>query len=128
MALGQGKSHDMALLGKTKSDEYPNGFAWEFDSKDKKTNKPADASTVIELEVELDQLQLKGARDFIWCGRSDGQILGHEDWSWLVQAGDRKNQDVSYARLILDELKSSSPDLDRLCNDVSEIQQLTWRE
>ena len=36
-----------------------------------------------------------------------------------------KNNDASYARLILDELKSSSPDFDRLCNDISEIQRLT---
>jgi hypothetical protein len=30
--LGQGKSHGMALLSKTKSDDYPypNGLAWEF--------------------------------------------------------------------------------------------------
>ena len=26
IALGQGKSHDIALLGKTKSDNYPNGL------------------------------------------------------------------------------------------------------
>jgi hypothetical protein len=30
-----------------------------------------------------------------------------------------------YARVILEELKSSSPDFDRLCNHMSEIQQLT---
>ena len=30
-----------------------------------------------------------------------------------------------YARLILDELKSSSPDFDGLCNSISEIQRLT---
>jgi hypothetical protein len=32
---------------------------------------------------------------------------------------------MSYARLILDELKSDSPDFDELCNSVSEIQRLT---
>ncbi len=36
-----------------------------------------------------------------------------------------KNNNASYARLILDKLKSSSPDFDRLCNDISEIQRLT---
>ena len=36
-----------------------------------------------------------------------------------------KNQDASSARLILDNLKSNSPDFDELCNDVSEIQRLT---
>ena len=36
-----------------------------------------------------------------------------------------KNHDTPYAQLILDELKSSSPDLNGLCNSVSEIQQLT---
>ena len=35
------------------------------------------------------------------------------------------NHESLYARLILDELKSSKPDFDRLCNEVSEIQRLT---
>ena len=43
------RSHGMALLSKTKSDDYPNGLAWEFVSKAKKANKPSDASTVIKL-------------------------------------------------------------------------------
>ncbi len=33
-----------------------------------------------------------------------------------------KNHDTSYARLVLDELKSSSPNFDRLCSSISEIQ------
>jgi hypothetical protein len=37
----------------------------------------------------------------------------------------RKNHDTSYARLILDELKSSSTNFDGLCNSISEIQRLT---
>jgi len=37
----------------------------------------------------------------------------------------QKNQDALYAGLILDELESNSPNFDRLCNDVSEIQRLT---
>ncbi len=32
--------------------------------KAKKANKPLDASTMIEMDVELNRLQLKGARDF----------------------------------------------------------------
>ena len=36
-----------------------------------------------------------------------------------------KNHEALYVRLISDELKSSEPDFDRLCNDVSEIQRLT---
>ena len=64
IALGQGKSHGIALLGKTKSSEFPNGLAHEFVAKAKKANKPSDASAMIELEAELDRLQLKGARDF----------------------------------------------------------------
>ena len=46
------------------NDDYPNGLAWEFVAKAKKVNKPSDVSVVIELEVELDKLQLKSARDF----------------------------------------------------------------
>ena len=54
----------MALLSKTQSDDYPNGLAWEFMNKAKKANKPSDASTIIEMDMEVDWLQLKGTRDF----------------------------------------------------------------
>ena len=53
IALGQGKSHGMALLSKTKHDDFPNGLVWEFIEKAKKANKPSDASAVIELDIEL---------------------------------------------------------------------------
>jgi hypothetical protein len=62
--LGQGKSHGMGLLSKTKSDNYPNGVAWEFVKKAQKANKLSDASAVIKLDVELEWLQLKSMRDF----------------------------------------------------------------
>ncbi len=62
--LGQGKSHKMALFRKTKNDDHPNGLAHEFVAKAKKANKPSDSSVMIELEVKLDKLQLKGGRDF----------------------------------------------------------------
>jgi len=64
IALGQGKSHGIDLLGKTKNDDYPNGLAYEFVTKAKKANTPSDASAMIELEIELEKLQLKGARYF----------------------------------------------------------------
>jgi hypothetical protein len=53
--LGQGKSRGIVLLGKTKSDDYPNGLAYKFVAKAKKANNPSDASTMIELEVKLDK-------------------------------------------------------------------------
>jgi len=64
IALGQGKSHGMVLLSKTKSDGYPNGIAREFVEKAKKANKPSDKGAEIKLDLELDQLQLKGMREF----------------------------------------------------------------
>jgi hypothetical protein len=64
IALGQGKSHGIALSVKTENDDYPNGLAYEFVAKAKKANKPSDTSIMIELEIELERLQLKGARDF----------------------------------------------------------------
>jgi hypothetical protein len=63
--LGQGKSHRMALLSKTKSDDHPNRLDREFVNKAKKANKPSDDSAVIKLEVELGQFQMKGMRVFI---------------------------------------------------------------
>jgi hypothetical protein len=64
IALGQGKSHGIALLGKVKNDDYPNWLAYEFVAWAKKANRPSDASAMIELEIELERLQLKGTRDF----------------------------------------------------------------
>jgi hypothetical protein len=51
IALGQDKSHGIALLGKMKNNDYPNGLAYEFAAKAKKANKPSDASTMIKLEM-----------------------------------------------------------------------------
>ena len=62
--LGQGNSQGMALLNKTKSDDYPSRLSWESIEKAKKANKPSDASAIIEMDMELDQLQLKGTKDF----------------------------------------------------------------
>jgi hypothetical protein len=123
--LGQGKSHSIALLEKMKSDYFPNGLAHKFVVKAKKANEPSDASAMIKLEVELDKLQLKGARDFyndvvrvldkFKVTKTDQELCMLMAW---------KNHDTSYARLILDKLKSSSPDFDGLCNSISEIRRL----
>jgi len=125
IALGQGKSHGMALLERTQNDDFPNGLAWDFIDKVKKANKPSDASAIIEMDVELDRLQFKGTRDFYndVVSVMDKYEVGKTDRE-LCMLMAKKNQDASYARLILDELKLSSPDFDKLCNDASEIQRL----
>ena len=64
IALGQGKSDGMAILGKTKNYDFPNGLVWEFIDKAKKANMPSVAKAMIEMDVELDWLQVKGTRDF----------------------------------------------------------------
>jgi hypothetical protein len=81
---------------------------------------------MIKLEIELEKLQLKGARDFYndVVGVLDKYEVTKTDHK-LIMLMARKNHDTSYARLILDELKSASPDFDELCNSVSEIQRLT---
>ena len=123
--LGQGKSHSIALLGKTKSDDFPNGLAHKFVVKAKKANEPSDASAMIKLEVELDKLQLKGARDFyndVVRVLDKYEVTKTDQELCMLMA--RKNHDTSYARLILDKLKSPSPDFDGLCNSISEIRRL----
>ena len=52
IVLGQGKGHGMALLGKTKNDDYHNVLAWEFVQKAKKANKHSDARAMIEMNVD----------------------------------------------------------------------------
>jgi len=100
--------------------------AHEFVVKAKNANEPMGTSAIIKLEVKLDKLQLKGMRDFY------NDVVGVLD-KYKVTKTDQelcmlmawKNNDTSYARLILDELKSSSPDFDGLCNSILEIQRLT---
>ena len=112
------------MLGKTKNDDYPNGLAYEFVAKANKANKPLDTSATIELEIELERLQLKGARDFYNDveGVLDKYKVTKTDHK-LCMLMAQKNHDTSYTRLILDELTSDSPYIDDLCNSVSEIQQ-----
>jgi hypothetical protein len=126
IVLGQGKSHSIALLGTMKSDDFPNGLAHEFVAKAKKANMPSEASTIIELEVELEKIQLNGAMNFYIdvAGVLDKYEVTKTDQE-LHMLMARKNHNTSYARLILDELMSSSPDFDGLCNSISEIQRLT---
>jgi hypothetical protein len=123
IALGQGKSLGIALLGEMKNDDYPNGLAYEFVAKAKKANKPSDASTMIKLEIELEKLQLKGARDFYndVVGVLDKYKFTKTDHKLILLMA-QKNHDTSYTRLILDKLKSDSPVFDELCNSVSKIQ------
>jgi hypothetical protein len=126
IALGQDKIHGIALLGKTKNNDVPNGLAYEFVEKAKKANNPSDASAMIQLAIELKKLQLKGARDFYndMVGVLDKYKVTKTDHK-LIMFMARKNHDTSYAQLIVDKLKSDSPDFDELCNSVSEIQRLT---
>ena len=120
IVLGQDNSHQMAHLSKTRSDDIPSWLAWKFVVKAKKANKPCDSSPVIEMDVDLDQLQLKGARDFyndVFRVMDKYKVSKTNRELYMLMA--HKNQDAWY------ELKSNSLDFDRLCNDVSEIQRLT---
>jgi hypothetical protein len=58
IALGQGKSHGIALLGEMKNNDCPNGLAYELVARPRRqtANKPSDASAMIELEIELERL------------------------------------------------------------------------
>ena len=66
--------------------------------KDKKANKPSDACTIIELEVQLDKLQLKSVRDFY------NDVVGVMDKYEVTKTNCKlcmlmawKNNDTSYA-------------------------------
>ena len=76
---GSGKESWYCFFGEDEGDDFPNGLAHEFVAKAKKANPPSDASTMIELEVELDKLQLKGARDFYNEVVGARHVQGHKD-------------------------------------------------
>jgi hypothetical protein len=76
--------------------------------------------------VELDRLQLKGRRD------SYNEVVRVMDKYEVTNTDHKlcmlmacKNQEAVCVWLILEELKSHSPDFDKPCYDVSEIQPLT---
>ena len=75
------------------------------------------------MDIELDRLQFKGTRDFYndMVGILDKYKIT-KSYCELCMLLAHKNQEASYARLILNELESSKPDFDRLCIDVMEIQ------
>lgn len=108
------------MLWKTKSDNYPNGVAWEFVAK---AQKPSDESTGIELEVESDQLQLKGVIEFYndVVRVMDKYDVTKTEYKLCVLMALMTN-DMSHAIFIPCELKSGCPNFDRLRNSASEIQ------
>ena len=77
------------------------------------------------MDIELDCLQLKGAREFYYnvVGRLDNYKVAKSNRNLCMLMAQRNNE-ASYAGLILDELKSSKPDFNSLCNNLSEIQRL----
>lgn len=71
-----------------------------------------DTSAMIKMDIELDQVQLKGTQDFF------NNVVGvldkyevEKSYGKLCMLMARKIQEASYLRLILEELKSNSPDL-----------------
>lgn len=94
-------------MGKTKSDDFPNWLEFEFDAKSKMTSA---AMSLIELEIELEKLHLKGVKDF--CNGKVSVLDKYEVTKMdhkLCMLVVHKNHDMSYAQLILDKLKSTSP-------------------
>jgi len=83
---------------------------------------------MIKVQLEIEKLQLKGARDYYddVVGVLDKYKFMKTDHE-LILLMVQKNHDPSYARSILDALKCDRPDFDELCN-VSEMQRLTRSE
>ena len=61
---GSGQESWNGSAQKDKNDDYPNGLACEFVDKATKGSKPSDASAMVEMDVELNQLRFKASRDF----------------------------------------------------------------
>lgn len=56
IGLGQNTSHGMDFFNKTKCSEFPAALAYKVIENAMKTHKPADASAMIELKLELDKI------------------------------------------------------------------------
>ena len=57
MVIGQKTNHGLAMIEKTKLDDYPHGIAWKAIETMKRKNKPKDMSAEIEMEAELQKVQ-----------------------------------------------------------------------
>ncbi len=57
MVIGQKTNHGLAMVEKTKTDDYPHGTSWKAIETMKQKNKPKDMSAEIEMEAELHKIQ-----------------------------------------------------------------------
>ena len=57
MVMGQKSNHGLAIIEKTKTDDFPHGVAWKAVATMKRKNKPKDMSAEIEMEAELHKIQ-----------------------------------------------------------------------
>ena len=63
MVLGQTSDHGLAIVNKTKSDNYPHGLAYKVIETIKQKKKAKDMSVEIEMESELHNVKFKGEND-----------------------------------------------------------------
>ena len=64
ITLGQKTDHGLAVINKTKSDDFPQGLAYRVIEMLKAKNKPNDVTAELELRKDLDTIHFKNADDY----------------------------------------------------------------
>ena len=127
ITLGQKMDHGLFVMKKTKSDDFPQGLAYRILEILKQKNKPKDVTAKIELKKELEKVKFSYADDYYKdviavTDRFDVAMSETE----LIEILAKQVTSSTYVSMIVNHLKASTADdLETLCRDISEIQQLS---
>jgi hypothetical protein len=125
--LGQQTAHGLAHLEQTKTDEFPSGIVYRALELMKDRYAPDDLGSEILLENEIELIPFRNASDYF---NSISAVCNKYGASWSntdhLKTMLKKTQNQQFIKIIMDHLKSSTPDnFEQVCKDISEIQKLS---
>ena len=127
MVMGQKSNHGLAMIKKTKTDDYPHGIAWKAIATMKRKNKPKDMSAEIEMEAELHKIQFRSAVDYYndVVGVTSRYEVKKSDTE-LIKIMSTKVNSATFAAMILAHMEDTTnpDDLEELCSEIGKIQRL----
>ena len=128
IVLGQQSDHGLSMMESTVTADQPHGVVHEFLTQVKIKYKPEDASAVIEMDIALEKLQMKGtANDFY------NDVIGiqakfgcKKDDIGLITVMAKKVKNTTHAKSIVDHLNDlTKPNsFETLCREITAVQRL----
>lgn len=125
ITLGQGSDHAMASIDKTKTDDHPQGIGWQAWKNMIESNQPSDTAAEIAIENDLESVKLNNANDYYKdCTAVASQYTVKVDDKTMLKNMAKKANNSVHCKMILDELKKSTPSFEDCCNEISKVQRL----